>query len=293
MDIDNRLEELEKQSLERIQEAIDHWGDEVYIACSFGKDSMVVLTLALQLKPDILVLWNNTLNEHHETILFAKQMVERYKLNFSEMRACVNFFEVTDELGLPTPTNRSCCDYLKLLPTTFHSMQLGASVSITGLRRDESRNRRNLKLEQEGGQVRYVKYTYNPIADWTELDVYNYHIKHNIPLNPLYMKGYLRCGCQYCTLGTNFGALNTFKEAYPQKYAKLEKLMEDDPAFEKTVNGVWRIIKPQEKISRHAQNLNRLSRERLAHRIKKGEVLRVSKWFNRDTTVPYKVYYGV
>lgn len=136
-------------------------------------------------------------------------------------------------------------------------------------------------------------YRYNPIVDWTELDVYNYHIKHNIPLNSLYMQGYLRTGCQYCTLGTNFGALNVFKQNYPKKYEKLEKLMQIDPAFEQTTNGVWRIIKPKQKIHRSTKNLNRLSRERLNERINKGEVFRVSKWFKRDTKVPYKVYYGV
>lgn len=291
MDIDSRLEKLEKQSLERIQGAIDRWGDDLYIACSFGKDSIVVLTLALQLKPDIMVLWNNTLNEHSETIKFAKQIINKYQLNFSEMRAMVNFFEVTDELGLPTPTNRSCCDYLKLKPTLMHSKQLGLKAGLTGLRRDESRNRENLPLEGPDTQVN-DNYRFNPIADWTELDVYNYHIKHNIPLNPLYMKGYLRTGCQYCTLGTNFGGLKVFKEAYPKKFAKLEKLMEKDPAFEQTKNGVWRIIKPKEKIHRTTKNLNRLSRERLADRINKGDVLRVSKWFNRETPVPYVVYYG-
>ena len=292
MDIDKRLEKLEKASLNRIQKAIDEYGDDLYIACSFGKDSMVVLTLALQLKPDIMVLWNNTLNEHSETIRFAKNIINKYHLNFSEMRASVNFFEVTDELGLPTPTNRSCCDYLKLKPTLMHSKQLDLKASLTGLRRDESRNRAKLPLEGPDSQV-MDNYRYNPIADWTELDVYNYHVKHNIPLNPLYMKGYLRTGCQYCTLGTNFGGLKIFKENYPKKYAKLEKLMEKDAQFEQTVNGVWRIIKPKEKISRSTKNLNKLSRERLAQRISNGDVLRVSKWFNRETTAPYVVYYGV
>lgn len=292
MDIDTRLEKLEKSALKIIQKAIDTYGDDIYVACSFGKDSMVVVDLALRLKPDILVLWNNTLNEHADTIIFAKKVVNKYKLNFCETRAMVNFFEVTDELGLPTPTNRSCCEYLKLKPTVFNVKQLGLKAGMTGLRRDEGKSRENVPFE--GWDTQIVDcYRYNPIVDWTELDVYNYHIKHNIPLNPLYMKGYLRTGCQYCTLGTNFGGLNIFKENYPKKFAKLEKLMQEDNQFEQTKNGVWRIIKPKNKIHRSTKNLNRLSRERLAERIKKGDVFRVSKWFNRkNTPVPYVVFYG-
>lgn len=291
MDIDERLEKLEKLSLNRIQEAIDRFGDDLAVACSFGKDSIVVLTLTLRLKPDILVLWNNTLNEHPDTIKFAKDIVKRYKLNFCEMRALVNFFEVTDELGLPTPTNRACCDYLKLKPTLFNIKQLGVKANITGLRRDESRNRENLDLEGEDTQIDDV-YRYNPIADWTELDVYNYHIKYNIPLNPLYMRGYLRTGCQYCTLGTNFGALEVFKREYPRKYEKLEKLMANDSQFMQTRNGVWRIIKNTNKEPKTTKNLNLLSRQRMKKRIEDKDVFRVSKWFKRDTKVPYKVYYG-
>lgn len=292
MDIDSRLEKLEKSALNVIKRGIDRFGDDIYIGCSFGKDSMVVVDLALRLKPDILVLWNNTLNEHSDTILFAKKMINRYKLNFCETRAFVNFFEVTDELGLPTPTNRSCCDFLKILPTHFNIKQFGLKAGFTGLRRDESRARANVPFEGEDTQINDL-YRYNPIVDWTELDVYNYHVKHNIPLNPLYMKGYLRTGCQYCTLGTNFGGLKIFKETYPKKFAKLEKLMESDDQFEQTVNGIWKIVKPKNKKPRSHKNLNRLSRERLAKRINDGDVFRVSKWFNRtDVPVPYVVYYG-
>lgn len=292
MDIDERLDKLEEKSLCRIQKAIDRFGDDLAVACSFGKDSMTVLTLTLRLKPDVLVLWNNTLNEHPDTIKFAKDVVERYKLNFCEMRALVNFFEVTEELGLPTPNNRACCDYLKLKPTVFNTKQLGVKANITGLRRDESRARENLDIEGMDTQIVDV-YRYNPIADWTELDVYNYHIRHNIPLNPLYMKGYLRTGCQYCTIGTNFGALETFKNAYPRKYEKLEKIMAEDKQFFQTNNGVWRITKQFEKEPKSTKNLNTLCRERMAKRIENNDVFRVSKWFKRETKVPYKVHYGV
>lgn len=285
MDLDTRLEQLEQKSLERIQKAIDAYGDDLSVACSFGKDSIVVLTLALKLKPDILVVWNNTANEHPETIKFAKQIVSKYKLNFCEMRALVSFFEVTKEMNLPTPTNRSCCDYLKLKPTQFINKELGIKANLTGLRRDESLNRAKLPEEGWDTQIKDL-YRYNPIVDWTELDIYNYHIVHNIPMNPLYMKGYLRTGCQYCTLGTNFGALNHFKEVAPRRYARLEKLMQKDPQFIQTKNGVWRITKQYEKKRRSGKHLNDLMGKRLSKRLSEGKVFRVSPWFNRETKVP-------
>lgn len=51
-----------------IQEAIDRYGDSVYISYSGGKDSTVISHIARQLKPDILHIFANTTCEYPETI---------------------------------------------------------------------------------------------------------------------------------------------------------------------------------------------------------------------------------
>jgi len=90
------------------------------VACSFGKDSIVVLHLALKQKPDIPVHFANTLVQYPETYAYAKKMVELWKLNIFETTPHLNwnFFKVADKYGLPDGKKRSdmCCDYLKDIP---------------------------------------------------------------------------------------------------------------------------------------------------------------------------------
>ena len=41
---------------------------------------------------------------------------------------------------------------------------------------------------------------FNPLADWTEKDVWNYIAEHDLPYNPLHDRGYSSIGCAPCTL---------------------------------------------------------------------------------------------
>lgn len=285
MNIDERLTSLEETAKQRIQNAIAKYGDDIAVACSFGKDSIVVLKLALEIDPEILVVWNNTLNEHPETIKFAKKIVKEWNLNFIENRPFVTFWDVVDEYGFPTPTNRHCCDYLKLYPVQFLYKDLGIRAAFTGLRRDESRSRENLPEEGPDTQIQDI-YRYNPIVEWTELDIWNYHIQKNLPMNSLYMKGLKRTGCFYCTLGAGFGALKLFAELYPKRWIKLKKMLEEDKQFKPTKDGFFVTTKKFEKTPHTEKNLKQMVQKKLIKREKSGKVFRTSPNFNRTTNFP-------
>lgn len=285
MNIDERLQQLENTAKTRIKEAIEKYGNDISVACSFGKDSIVVLKLALEINPDILVTWNNTLNEHPETTKFAKKIVKEWNLNFIENRAFVTFWDVQKEYGFPTPTNRHCCDYLKLYPAQFLYHELGIKASFTGLRRDESRSRENLPEEGEDTQIRDI-YRYNPIVEWTELDIWNYHIEKNLPMNTLYMKGYKRTGCFYCTLGCNFGSLKTFAELNPRRWPKLKQMLQEDKQFIETKDGFFKTTKQFQKNPHTEKYLKEMTQKELIKREKKGKVFRVGPNFNRNIRLP-------
>ena len=38
-----------------------------------------------------------------------------------------------------------------------------------------------------------------PVADWSERDVWNYLIEHDVPYHPLHDRGYPSIGCTHCT----------------------------------------------------------------------------------------------
>lgn len=74
--------------------------DKVAVAFSGGKDSLVALHLALQIKPDIPVMFVNTGIEFPESLEYTRQLAKDWKLDFHEANAKVNFWRLTEEQGL-------------------------------------------------------------------------------------------------------------------------------------------------------------------------------------------------
>ncbi|MCY1247959.1 Thioredoxin-dependent 5'-adenylylsulfate reductase [compost metagenome] len=46
---------------------------------------------------------------------------------------------------------------------------------------------------------------FNPLADWSEAEVWAYLKRHNVPINDLHAKGYPSIGCEPCTRAVRAG----------------------------------------------------------------------------------------
>ena len=89
-----------------------------------------------------------------------------------------------------------CCQVRKVLPLTRYLASLDAW--ITGLRRDQWASRsdiRKIEIDHDHGAI--VKL--NPLAEWTEEEVWDYVREREIPYHPLYERGYASIGCAPCT----------------------------------------------------------------------------------------------
>ncbi len=67
---------------------------------------------------------------------------------------------------------------------------------VTGLRCTEGRTRTDFQEveERDKGLIKL-----NPILIWYEREVWQYLALHQVPVNPLYVKGYRSLGCEPCT----------------------------------------------------------------------------------------------
>ncbi len=95
-----------------------------------------------------------------------------------------------------------CCQVRKVLPLQRHLA--GLDAWITGLRRDQWATRsdiRKVEIDHDHGAI--VKL--NPLAEWTEDEVWDYVREHDLPYNSLYDKGYTSIGCAPCTRPTQSG----------------------------------------------------------------------------------------
>jgi phosphoadenosine phosphosulfate reductase len=230
-DFDKKL----KTSLRLVKQALSEQNNPI-LACSFGKDSMVVLHLVRQLKPDIKIIWNNTQVEYPDTYKFAEEITRDWNLEVFEAKPRHTFWELIKEVGWPIDPRNSngkrqkatvrCCKELKKLPTLNLLRQNKWNLYFTGLTRHESRLR-------EFSAKKYGSYFYSkewhlwkchPILDWTTDDVWEYHRKFQLPHNPLYDKneieisGGIRTGCWPCPQAIRYGKLEHLRYYYPKLF---------------------------------------------------------------------------
>ncbi|MFA6292119.1 MAG: phosphoadenylyl-sulfate reductase [Victivallales bacterium] len=88
-----------------------------------------------------------------------------------------------------------CCEIRKIRPLRKYLSTLDAW--ICGLRREQSVTR--TKIEKIEWDENFSLVKLNPLADWTEQDVWNYIRENDVPYNKLHDRGYPSIGCAPCT----------------------------------------------------------------------------------------------
>jgi phosphoadenosine phosphosulfate reductase len=153
----------------------------------------MVLTHMLQTRqPGIPVLFLDTFHHFAETYAYRDEIASRWNLNL------VNLRSEQPKVGQWQESTSACCGTHKVEPL-FRALQ-EYDVWFTGLRRQQSPSRANLQeiepFALPGGKVlRKI----SPLAQWTTKDVWTYAKEHDIPLLPLYDRGYTSIGCEPCT----------------------------------------------------------------------------------------------
>ncbi len=91
-----------------------------------------------------------------------------------------------------------CCAIRKIEP--LDRALAGRTAWITGQRREQSVTRTALAV-REFDQARGIA-KFNPLADWSEDEVWTYLGAYQVPYNRLYRQGYRSIGCAPCTRPT-------------------------------------------------------------------------------------------
>lgn len=178
------------RSLELIERAYKEFGDNLVVANSLGKDSSAVWHLAKRVDPKIPGFIVTTRFKPKETKQFMADEVERYP----ELKVFSNDEEIPEKLYETNPDK--CCEILKVQPVREAVQEMNVECWVTGLRCTEGRTRTNYKEVEEldKGLIKL-----NPILIWYEREVWQYLALNNVPVNPLYNKGYRSLGCAPCT----------------------------------------------------------------------------------------------
>lgn len=92
-------------------------------------------------------------------------------------------------------SRKRCCEIRKVEP--LKRALAGKKSWITGLRREQAVTRAVLDIQSHDSVHGIEKF--NPLADWTEADVWEYLRCFRVPYNALYDQGYRSIGCAPCT----------------------------------------------------------------------------------------------
>jgi phosphoadenosine phosphosulfate reductase len=189
--------------------AMETFGDRVSICTSFQADGMAILDMAWRIDPQVRVFTVDTGRLPQETYDFMEEVRQRYGLTIDVYlpdgrevetmvrRNGVNLFYQA------VPLRLACCDIRKVRPLRRALDNLDAW--ITGLRRDQWASRANIRkveIDHDHGGLMKV----NPLADWMEEEVQAYLKENDVPLHPLYSKGYSTVSCAPCTRAVAPGA---------------------------------------------------------------------------------------
>jgi phosphoadenosine phosphosulfate reductase len=170
-------------------------------ASSLAAEDMVLTDLILKAGLPIAIFSLDTGRLHPETLAVVGQVKARYgydialyQPNAQAVDAYVaengqNAFYDSIEM------RRACCGIRKVEP--LGRALAGNKAWATGQRRAQSTTRAELAVEEIDAAHGMTKF--NPLADWSEQDVWDYIRANDVPYNALHDQGFPSIGCAPCT----------------------------------------------------------------------------------------------
>ncbi len=183
--------------------AVAEFGDGLAICTSFQATGSVILDMAAGIAGDAIKVFSidtgRLCEETYELIATVRRRygiaVELIAPHSEELSAMLTLHG--PNLFYEDPAKRKlCCEIRKVRPLKRRLSTLDAWV--TGLRRDQAGSREaveNVAVDEEHGGI--VKLS--PLASWSDAQVFEYADRHDVPLHPLYARGFRSIGCQPCT----------------------------------------------------------------------------------------------
>ena len=177
------------------------------ISISFsGAEDVVLIDMALKINPEIQVFSLDTGRLHPETYRFIDTIRKHYKINIEVMSPEAQAIEaLTRSKGLFSfyqDGHQECCGIRKIEPLRRKLSTLNAW--ITGQRKDQSPSTRSQVaiIEEDltfSSDAKNPLIKFNPLANWSSAEVWNYIRMFEVPYNELHSKGFISIGCEPCT----------------------------------------------------------------------------------------------
>lgn len=197
-----QIQSIENSSLQdALQQVAALFPGEVVFSSSLGQEDQLLTDIIFKNDLPIKIFTIDTGRLFNETYELLDRTTARYKntvqVYFPEA-ADVEEFVVNKGINSfyeSVDNRKECCFIRKVKP--LNRALAGAKVWITGLRAEQSGNRKDMPMIEWDEQRKLYKF--NPLIHWTYDEMIDYLSVNNVPYNRLHDKGFISIGCAPCT----------------------------------------------------------------------------------------------
>ena len=176
------------------------------IAISFsGAEDAVIIDMALKIRKSIQVFCLDTGRLHPETYRYIEKVRKHYQIEIELLSPDRNLLDVfVKNKGLFSfyqDGHQECCSIRKVEPLSRKLANVDAW--ITGQRKDQSLDTRQdipvVQLDTSFSTDEHPVIKFNPLLNWSSMQVWDYIEAYQVPYNELHEKGFISIGCEPCT----------------------------------------------------------------------------------------------
>jgi len=175
--------------------------EETVFSTSLGQEDQVLTEMIASGKLPVRIFTLDTGRLFYEHYDLLEKTNARYKINidvyFPEAPDVEAYVKANGVNGFyeSVENRKACCFIRKVKP--LNRALTGAKVWITGLRSEQSDNRKDMKMIEWDADRGLYKF--NPLIHWSYDEMMDYIRQKNVPYNPLHDKGFISIGCAPCT----------------------------------------------------------------------------------------------
>ncbi len=201
MNVDRIAEIVESFAPEQVLDTVlaAKGGARACLTSSFQAEDMAVLHLLRKRIPDVPVLFLDTGYHFPQTYEYRDRLAKEWSLHLVNVLPAQTVPEQESAFGILYQTDPTRCCHLRKVEPLLGALE-PFDVWFTGLRREQSPTRKNLKkVELHCLPTGKTLWKVSLLADWSWEQVWNYVNANGISHLPQYDEGYLSIGCQPCT----------------------------------------------------------------------------------------------
>jgi len=192
----------EKESEKVLEYVVKKTGSSrIALASSLSIEDQVLTAILLKIEPKARIFFLDTGRHFQKTYDLMEETMRRFKFHYEVYAPASEDLEfLIAEFGPNAFYNsielrKKCCEVRKVKP--LQRVLNTVDAWICGLRREQSLTREEINLVE--WDAANSIYKINPIAFWSEEQVWEFIRRENVPYSNLYEKGFPSIGCEPCT----------------------------------------------------------------------------------------------